>query len=170
MITIDIDCLKPYIEPIDKFDRDILEKDINESGRDVVFARQMLNLDCSRIKQNYRLQQTISYSYVHEITRTLYLIQQWFPDKINDKLKEVLTLHNKNIEFEKLNPPIVYGGKKYKNKYYKDEDGIKLPRRRSKQTKIKFDENGEPVKTVAERKLAEKAIKLNTLKFNFKHD
>jgi hypothetical protein len=33
---------------------------------------------------------------------------------------------------------------------------------------MQFDENGEPVKSAAERKLAAKASKLNALKFNFK--
>lgn len=167
-MNIDITPLEPYIEPINTFNQEILEKDVREFGRDIVFARQMLNLDCSRIAQSFRLQQTISYTYVHEITRTLYLIQTWFEDKADIKLQEVLDLHNKNLEFEKLNPPIVYGKKKYKNKYYTKDDGIKIARRKVKQTRIQFDENGEPVKSAAERKLAAKAVKLNALKFNFK--
>lgn len=167
-MNIDITPLEPYIEPINTFNQEILEKDVREFGRDVVFARQMVNLDCSRIAQGFRLQQTISYTYVHEITRTLYVIQTWFEDKADAKLQEVLDLHNKNLEFEKLNPPIVYGKKKYKNRYYTKEDGIKTARRKVKQTKMQFDENGEPVKSAAERKLAAKASKLNALKFNFK--
>lgn len=167
-MNVDISPLEPYIEPIREFHQEILEKDVREFGRDVVFARQMLNLDCSRIIKGYRVQQTISYTYICEMTRTLYVIQTWFEDKADDKLREVLEQHNKNLEFEKLNPPIMYGGKKAAKKLEKYMDGVKPARRRNKQTRINFDENGEPIKSAAERKLAAKAARLNALKFNFK--
>lgn len=169
-MNIDISIIEPYIEPIRDFHKEILEKEVRELGRDEVFSRQLVNLDCSRIVKGYRLQQTTSYTYVCQITRTLYVIETWFKDEEDDKLEEVLELHNRNLEFEKDNPPIIYGGKKYKNKYYKKADELSAPRRKVKQTRIKFDENGEPIKSAAERKLAANIMKINMLKFKPKSE
>jgi len=164
-MNVDINPLMQYTEPISQFDQDILQKDVTEFGRDVVFARQLLNLDCSRIVKGYRVQQTISYTYIVEMTRTLYVIQTWFEDKYNDKLLEVLEQHNKNIEYEKLNPPIMYGGKKAAKRLQEHMDSLKPARRRNKQSVMKFDENGEPIKSAAERKLAARVAKINILMF-----
>ena len=163
---IDISILEDYLEPVDDFDEEYVASEINRIGLEELYKHQLHQLDCTIIKGGYRLQQTIGYGYVAEMTRTLYLIENYFQDDIDSKLAEVLDLHNKNIEFEKLNPPIIYGGKKYKNKH-KEKDATK-PARRGRQARIRFDENGEPIKSAAERKLAMKVARLNALKFNFK--
>ena len=161
---LDLTILDEYIEPISDFWVKYLEHEVAERGKDEVLAQQFINLDCSRIVKGYRMQQTIGYTYVCEITKTLYVIQTWFADELDDKLLEVITLHNKNLEFEKLNPPIIYGGKRYKNAKNKQSKKVGKVR----QTRIKFDENGEPVKSAAELRLAAKIQKINALKINLK--
>ena len=165
---VDINPLEPYIEPITDETQRYINNEVINVSKEELYSRYLRDLDCSREGLGFRLQQTISYTYIRTITNILYLVETYFQDELDNKLQEILELHNKNLEYEKLNPPIMYGGKKARAKLDKYIDGIKPARRRVKQTRIRFDENGEPVKSVAEQKLAAKALKLSALKLNIK--
>ena len=157
---INIDLINSYITPISKFYVDLIKFEVNRFGREEVYNIQLKQLDCTRITEDgIRIQQTIGIPYASELTQMIYLIDTYFKDDEDNRLQQVLDIHKRNIEFEKENPPIIY---KSKSKTAKAKTS------KPKQTRMKFDDNGEPVKTVAERKLAVKAIKMNSLKFNLK--
>lgn len=157
---INIDLISSYIIPIDRFYVDLIKSEVNRLGKEEVYNRQLKQLDCTRITETgIRIQQTIGLPYSSEITQMLYLIETYFKDDEDNRLQQILDIHKRNIEFEKENPPIIYKSK---------SKTAKVKTSKPKQTKMKFDDNGKPVKTVAERKLAIKAIKMNSLKFNLK--
>lgn len=165
---IDISAIEQYIIELSPFNIKTIKSDIDSFGREKVFSNHIKYLDCSRVTETgMRLQQTIGFPYMSEITQILYIIQTYFEDDIDNRLQQVLDLHKRNLEFEIENPPIWYDGEKGKKKFEK-QYGKRNKSIRSKQTKMKFDENGEPIKSVAERKLAIKVGKINSLKFNLK--
>ena len=90
---------------------------------------------------------------------TLLLLYNYIEkDKQDEYLTNLLELHNKNVEYEQLNPPIWYGGDKAKRKFEK-EHKVKAPR--EKKPKAKGP-------SAAERKLAAKVAKINALSFKIK--
>jgi hypothetical protein len=78
--------------------------------------------------------QTIGYPYQREISSYLYALEKavWLDGYQDDHKKEwidkLLERHQANLEYEKENPPIWYGGKKAKDKWDKEHD--KHPRRK----------------------------------------
>ena len=71
-----------------------------------------------------------------------------------------MKLDQKNIEYEKLHPPVIYDKSKFKTKN-------KRKTTKHKQTTIEcFDKHKK--QSVAERKLADKVSKLNKLNINIK--
>ncbi|MBQ3306900.1 MAG: hypothetical protein IJG68_01770 [Bacilli bacterium] len=123
--------LNQYICYLDDSDKKMIDERVAEKGIENYLSQQLIYLDCSRIINGMRMMQTIGYPYQREITSYLYALQtkagndfdfdkEWF-----DKL---IKQHHANIEYEKINPPVWYGGKKAKDKWLKDNN--KLPRRR----------------------------------------
>lgn len=117
-------------------------------------------IDCTKLSSmGTPIVSTISYMYKYDISRILYLI-----DKINDDDKKkaqmnwLTNVHQKNLDYEKDNPPVIYKKKKRNT-----------PRRgteSAKQTTLKGFENSDK-ETAAEKKLKAKAAKLNKLGFKF---
>lgn len=131
--------LRDYITTLDDADKQIIDKRVAEKGIEQYLNQQLIYLDCSRILQGMRMMQTIGYPYQREISSYLYALetqvnfltvedcdvsefnkQEWI-----DKL---LKRHQANLEFEKENPPVWYGGKKAKDKW--DKEHGKHPRRK----------------------------------------
>ena len=123
--------LRDYITSLDDSDHKMIEQRVAEKGIEGYLNQQLVYLDCSRIIQDMRMMQTIGYPYQREISSYLYALETvagndfYFDKEWIDKLLE---RHQANLEFEKENPPIWYGGKKAKDKW--DKEHGKHPRRK----------------------------------------
>ena len=127
--------LRNYITSLDDSDHKMIDKRVAEKGIEGYLNQQLVYLDCSRIINNVRIMQTIGYPYQREISSYLYVLEKavWL-DGYQDKHKKewtnkLLERHQANLEYEKENPPVWYGGKKAKNKWDKEHD--KHPRRKT---------------------------------------
>ena len=119
--------LRNYITSLDDSDHKVIDKRVAEKGIEGYLNQQLIYLDCSRIIKGMRMMQTIGYPYQREISSYLYALEMYAIHKHiwEDKLFE---RHQANLEYEKENPPIWYGGKKAKDKW--DKEHGKHPRRK----------------------------------------
>ena len=123
--------LEQYICTLDKNDYNMIDNKVAEKGIENYLSQQLIYLDCSRILQGMRMMQTIGYPYQREISSYLYAWETVAGNDFDfDKewINKLLERHQANLEFEKENPPIWYGGKKAKDKW--DKEHGKHPRRK----------------------------------------
>ena len=123
--------LRDYIISLDKADCNIIDNKVAEKGIENYLSQQLIYLDCSRILQGMRMMQTIGYPYQREISSYLYALETVAGNDFDfDKewIDKLLERHQTNLEYEKENPPIWYGGKKAKDKW--DKEHGKHPRRK----------------------------------------
>lgn len=157
---VNLDILNKYMITFDDFSLNIIKGNIEEIGSiEAAFNKQLFYLDCSRVyPDGTRPMQTIGYPYRRELAAAIYMAQQ-MEDAIKEEwLLKLIELHQKNIEYEKINPPIWYDGEKGKKKFEKNIE--KLPRRKNT---IK---NGTTTPKQDRTKLNN--LKLNLLKINIK--
>lgn len=120
--------LNDYIIPLDNTITSMIDSNVAEKGIENYLSQQLVYLDCSRIyKSGLRAMQTIGYPYRKEISSYFYVLDK-IPNK-DEWLDKLLERHHANLEYEKENPPVWYGGKKAKAKWDKDNPS-KLPRKR----------------------------------------
>lgn len=109
---------KKYTMVVDKQVKAMAIKDVSTCGADEFVAKACVRLDCSRIKDDMRMMQTIGTPYKYEATRTLigidYALQQgWIDENKKDEyVSKLVALHKRNLKYEEDNPPIVYDKKK----------------------------------------------------------
>lgn len=123
--------LRDYITSLDDFDHKMIDQRVAEKGIEGYLNQQLVYLDCSRIIQGMRMMQTIGYPYQREISSYLYALETVAGNDFDfDKewINKLLERHQANLEYEKENPPIWYGGKKAKDKW--DKEHGKHPRRK----------------------------------------
>ena len=123
--------LRDYITSLDDSDREIIDKRVAEKGIEGYLNQQLIYLDCSRIIQGMRMMQTIGYPYQREISSYLYALETVAGNDFDfdeEWINKLLKRHQANLEYEKENPPIWYGGKKAKDKW--DKEHGKHPRRK----------------------------------------
>ena len=123
--------LDEYITSLDDADRHMIEQKIAEQGIEKYLTQQLVYLDCSRIINDMRMMQTIGYPYQREISSYIYALETVAGNDFDfDKewIDKLLECHQANLEYEKENPPIWYGGKKAKDKW--DKEHGKHPRRK----------------------------------------
>ena len=132
--------LRDYIISLDKVDQQMIDNKVAEKGIENYLSQQLIYLDCSRILQGMRMMQTIGYPYQREISSYLYALENLVDfltvedsdvTKFNKEewFNKLLERHQANLEYEKENPPIWYGGKKAKDKW--DKEHGKHPRRKN---------------------------------------
>lgn len=134
----DIKSLNKYIIELDDRDKQMIDNRVAEKGIENYLSQQLVYLDCTRVINNMRMMQTIGYPYQLEISSYLYALENCVNartcnlDSFEKRLwyAKLLSLHDTNLEYEKDNPPIWYGGKKAKDEW--DKKHNKLPRRRNK--------------------------------------
>ena len=116
------DSFKKYLIPLDEDAIASINNSVAEKGIEEYLAQQLVYLDCSRIINNHRMMQTIGYPYKREISCYIYALENNLPSVEHkfEYMNKLYALHDKNIEYEKTNPPVWYGGKK----------PTKLPRRK----------------------------------------
>lgn len=109
---------KKYTMVVDEQVKAMAIKDVSTCGADEFVAKACVRLDCSRIKDDMRMMQTIGTPYKYEATRTLigidYALQQsWIDENKKDEyVSKLVALHKRNLKYEEDNPPIVYDKKK----------------------------------------------------------
>lgn len=113
---------KAYTMVIDEQVKAMAIKDISTCGADEFVSKACVRLDCSRIKDDMRMMQTIGTPYQYEVSRTLHginyaLEQGWIDENKRDEyVSKLVALHKRNLKYEEDNPPIVYDKKKGLNK------------------------------------------------------
>lgn len=113
---------KAYTMVIDEQVKAMAIKDVSTYGVDKFVAKACVRLDCSRIKDNMRMMQTIGTPYQYEVSRTLhginYALEQGLIDenKRDEYVSKLVALHKRNLKYEEDNPPVVYDKKKGLNK------------------------------------------------------
>lgn len=161
---IDLSFIKAYIDEPDSFMLSFVPHEIESVGLEKFLEYNFNILDCTRIiKSGLRPMQTIGCTYRRTITETVFIINNYIKkDKQNDYFERLLKRHNDNIEYEKINPPIIYGKDKDKPKNEKQT--------KTKDKKQKDNNNKDKSKkqTVAEQKLINKLNKINVLSFKIK--
>jgi hypothetical protein len=123
--------LRDYITSLDDSDHKIIDQRIAEKGIEGYLNQQLVYLDCSRVIQGMRMMQTIGYPYQREISSYLYALETVAGNDFDfDKewINKLLERHQANLEYEKENPPVWYGGKKAKEAF--EGKTVKTPRRR----------------------------------------
>lgn len=109
---------KKYTMVVDEQVQAMAVKDVSTCGADEFVAKACVRLDCSRIKNDMRMMQTIGTPYKYEITRTLigidYALQQgWIDENKKDEyVSKLVALHKRNLKYEEDNPPVIYDKKK----------------------------------------------------------
>ena len=109
---------KKYTMVVDEQVQAMAIKDISTCGADEFVAKACVCLDCSRIKDDMRMMQTIGTPYKYDITRTLigidYALQQgWIDENKKDEyVSKLVALHKRNLKYEEDNPPVIYDKKK----------------------------------------------------------
>ena len=109
---------KAYTMVIDEQVKAMAIKDISTCAADEFVDKACVRLDCSRIKDDMRMMQTIGTPYQYEVSRTLYginyaLEQGWIDENKRDEyVSKLVALHKRNLKYEEDNPPIVYDKKK----------------------------------------------------------
>lgn len=109
---------KKYTMVVDEQVKAMAIKDVSTCGADEFVAKACVRLDCSSIKDDMRMMQTIGTPYKYEATRTLigidYALQQgWIDENKKDEyVSKLVALHKRNLKYEEDNPPIVYDKKK----------------------------------------------------------
>ena len=119
--------LRNYITSLDDSDHKIIDKRVAEKGIEGYLNQQLIYLDCSRIIKGMRMMQTIGYPYQREVSSYLYAVEMHAVHKHIWENK-LLECHQANLEYEKENLPVWYGGKKAKDKW--DKEHGKHPRRK----------------------------------------
>jgi len=123
--------LRDYITSLDDSDHEMIDQRVAKKGIEGYLNQQLVYLDCSRIIQGMRMMQTIGYPYQREISSYIYALETVAGNDFDfDKewIDKLLERHQANLEYEKENPPIWYGGKKAKDKW--DKEHGKHPRRK----------------------------------------
>ena len=123
--------LRNYITSLDDSDHKMIDKRVAEKGIEGYLNQQLIYLDCSRIIKGMRMMQTIGYPYQREISSYLYALETVAVNDFDldeEWINKLLKRHQANLEYEKENPPVWYGGKKAKDKW--DKEHGKHPRRK----------------------------------------
>ena len=123
--------LHNYITSLDDSDHKIIDKKVAEKGIEEYLNQQLIYLDCSRIIKGMRMMQTIGYPYQREISSYLYALETVAGNDFDfdeEWINKLLKRHQANLEYEKENLPVWYGGKKAKDKW--DKEHGKHPRRK----------------------------------------
>lgn len=155
---------------LDQIDVRMIEFNIRQHGYKGYLDTLLKDMNCiDRFMPNgQHIMQTIGFPYQHIRNKFDYTIDSGLSD---GKLKpedathywaEYNQIHKTNVEWEAVNPPIVYKSTKTKGKSA-NAGKLKVPKSTETKAKAVSDKP-----TVAERKAVAKSAKLSKLKFSFK--
>lgn len=113
---IDFPIPKRYTMQLDSIDKRLCTTYVAKLGIDGAIESQFKRLDCSRVKDNLRLMQTIGVPYTYEMSKLAYILYTYLSEDEEDKLKSYLDrlvqLHKDNLKYEETNPPLIYDKRK----------------------------------------------------------
>lgn len=113
---IDFPIPKKYTMQLDNIDKKLCSGYVARLGIDGAIESQFKRLDCSRVKDNLRLMQTIGVPYTYEMSKLAYILYTYLSEDEEDKLKNyfdrLVQLHKDNLKYEETNPPVVYDKRK----------------------------------------------------------
>lgn len=95
-----------YLIKLTKEDIAMINSNVNLYGFDEIKSWYFRSIDCSRIVSNIRVNCTIYFTYNHDLSCLVYLINQENEITKQNDLCKINEIHNNNIEFELKNPPI----------------------------------------------------------------
>ena len=159
-----LEILNKYVIELDGAAKRYIVNAIKTLGEEKAIDGFIHDMDCTRVyKDSLRPCQTTTYQYNSAISYLFAVLTHYKEitgKNIDTKYKQeiidrMIAQHNKNIEFELVNPPIVYSTK-----------GRTVKARGSKPKIDKPIKEKKP--TIAEMKLAAKAAKFNKLTVDFK--
>ena len=157
--------LKPYETTLDDMDKKHIDRQVAEKGIEAFLDRQLVYLDCSRVVNGMRMMQTIGFPYQRDVTIFFYALEKCTPDARDFYEEKIRKLHQANLAYEEVNPPVWYGGKKAKDKWDKEHNQNKVPRKRkSKEQTLK----GFGKEASASQTLKQKLAGCTGLKFTLK--
>ena len=126
--------LENYQIDLDKFDIEMLNNNIVEKGIENYLSLLLVYLDCSRIINNMRMMQTIGYTYKRYISTYIYILNNLLDkNKYSEYVNNLISLHLKNLDYEKENPPIIYDKKGF-NEFKSKTDKHPCKRKVKEQT------------------------------------
>lgn len=111
-----------FVINLDRNDISKIDREVAELGIEKYLTRQLSYMDCTKVLPNgMRMIQTLGYPYRWEMSKYVYVLEGLNNDKDYFKIWEdkLIELHNANLEYEKENPPIWYGGEKAKKAFEK---------------------------------------------------
>lgn len=115
-----------------------VDSEINRSNPRDIFDYHYAALDTTRSYNGVRIVQTIDYIYKYDLSICLYIIENYIDDE--ETKAELLTklndIHNKNLEYEKEHPPIVYKKPTKKKKAASSTKEPKVPKEKIKVAKL----------------------------------
>lgn len=161
MITINIP--KKYIWTIDEQLKTMVVNTIRKSGIDEFIKHGLTYIDCTRIKDDMRLMQTIGFPYTYELGRLLFGLEYAFDnglisgEQYTTTIKVIELKHKANLKFEEENPPLIYDKKKkVKN--------TRTSKKKVKETTLEGFEKPKKISAAESKKLNKEQI-LKNLKF-----
>lgn len=161
MIAINIP--KKYIWTIDDQLKTIVVNTIRKSGIDEFIKNGLNYIDCTRVKNNMRLMQTIGFPYTYELGRLLFGLEYAFNngllsgEEYTAIIKGIEVKHKANLKFEEENPPLIYDKKKkVKN--------TRASKKKAKEATLEGFEKPKKISAAESKKLNKEQI-LKNLKF-----
>ena len=112
---IDFPIPKKYTMQLDNIDKKLCSGYVARLGIDGAIESQFKRLDCSRVKDNLRLMQTIGVPYTYEMSKLAFILYTYLSedeDKLKTYLDRLVQLHKDNLKYEETNPPVVYDKRK----------------------------------------------------------
>jgi hypothetical protein len=119
----DIEQLKrKYYYKLNEIDKSYVKSEMRTEGPQKAIEKHLKYIDCTRcMKNGMRIIQTINKNYKFELCRLIYMIEilkEAYGKQVDSYCEEmydiILSIHDKNLEFEKEVPPIVYVDKRKK--------------------------------------------------------
>lgn len=109
--------LKDYIIKLDEVAKGIVEREVSAKGIKEYLSQKLFYLDASRkLSDGLRPEQTISFVYRYDISTYLYAVTKYITEDADRWIDQLSELHEANLEYEKVFPPIVYDKKTHKVK------------------------------------------------------
>lgn len=156
--------LNSFLIDLDRFDINMISHNINRGLANYI-ERLLHDLDCTRVYDYGRPNQTINFQYKHTISIINYIVTKCPKGfKGSESLigiwDKIEAIHKANLEFEKINP-VVYYSKVNKTSNKKSSKVVSNKENKELDAKVKKI-------TKAEQKIINNGIKISKMKFNLK--
>lgn len=108
VLEITIDDMAKVAKPNDDLGIRMLEYHIRTKGLDWVIEDLFNDIDCTRLYNGRPITQTIDLTYRFRVGEILYLLNNYDIPESDNLERRLIETHIKNLEYEQVNPPVVY--------------------------------------------------------------